>query len=337
MLANYIKVALRTIRRQKLYAVINILGLGISIACAILIYLFAHHELSYDSFHHHAASTYRVLLTGMPSYWNHGYQTKNIVPLPLGPTLAEENPQVARVVRMMYAGKTAIKCAGELFRDPLLFVDADFFDFFSFPLIEGDSSSCLQAPNGIVLSACSAEKYFGSRSVLGRQMSIMLEDQFTEFTVTGVTGDLPANSSITFDVLLPLRSYPGYAQRADEWNNYCCATYLRLGKDVSPGELEQGSLGLMDRHYGEKVRRYWEEGDQSVPSDPPGISLQPLEAMHLHPISRADLAASGRSLDPYSLCGIALLILAIACINFTTLATGRAAGRAAEIGERGWI
>jgi len=238
------------------------------------------------------------------------------------------------VVRLMYAGKTTLKCEEQLFRDAPLFADPSFFNFFSFPLIEGDSASCLQGPHAVVLSAKTAEKYFGSRSVRGRRLSIMLGEQFTELTVTGVAEDIPDNSSITFDVLLPLQAHPGYAQRADSWNDYCCATYVQIGGRGAAGDLERGSVALMDRHYREKIERYYEGSEQAVPVDPPSVGLQRLEAMHLNPISNAGITTSGRPIGPYALGGIALLILAIACINFTTLATGRASGRAAEIGAR---
>ncbi|MCI0616887.1 ABC transporter permease, partial [bacterium] len=197
MLKNYFKTALRNLLKYKNHSLINILGLATGIACCILILLFVRNELSYDTFHAKKDQIYRAFCS--LDLGARQLTTPNF-PMPFGPALAAEIPEIQATVR--FQKRTAVvRYQDNLVREELLFSDPAILQVFSFPLLAGDPAKALQSSGGLVISRAMAQKYFGSEDPLGKQISLRLSEQELPFFVSGVAENIPENSSIKFDFL----------------------------------------------------------------------------------------------------------------------------------------
>ena len=318
MLRNYLTIALRHLLRDRGYAVINILGLAIGIACCILIFLYVRHEWTYDAFHEKADRIYRVNLVGKTPD-GETYEM-SISPIPLAPALSEQFPEISRVVRLRGGGGMVVRRGDRMFREEgVLFTDSLFFDMFSFRLRRGDPATALKDKDTVVISRTAADRYFGGDVPQGARITI--DDD--EMIVTGVVEDIPGNSSIRFDFLIPyakMRDKGWWSYQSTSWNSSSTYTFIELMDPAQTPALEERLPGFVETHFPEEYA--------------PGLSLQPLTAIHLNPDVRY---SQGSPSDPklsYILAGIAFLILLIACINFMNLAIGRSSTRAREVGMR---
>ena len=314
MLRNYLKVAFRSLKKQKGYAFINVVGLAVGTACCILILLFVQHERSYDRFHTQADDIYRLLLErpGQPLRVRTEYR--------LAPALQADYPFVQQSVRMSWQNTHFVTHENEVFKETRVFyVDSTFFDLFSFPLLLGDPETVLDEPDALVLSETIARKYFGREDPVGRTL---IFDQSRELMVTGVAADAPSNSHFQFDFLIPMSVYRGiFGSQLDEWSTAEIYTYIRLSDTAAQATLASQFAGFVERHIGPEV-------DQTY-------RLQPLTDIHLHSTGMArDIAPQGDIRYVYVFSTIALLILMIACINFINMTTARSAQRSKEVGMR---
>ena len=313
MLKNYLKVVLRSIRRQAGYSLINIAGLAIGMACCLLITLWVFDELSYDRFHENAPNLYRVEEN---QYYSGRVYHVTVTPYPLAPVLKQEIPEIVEATRLVYSG-------GQLFRhgeksfyeDRAWAVDPSFFRMFSFPLAKGDAASALSDPSSVVLTEDAARKYFGDEEPLGRVISVNNE---LELKVTGIAKNVPLNSSIRFDALLPYDLLKARGRTNEEFGSNSIGTYVEL----QPG----ASLPAVN----EKIRGFIKKRVEGSVTE---LELFPYTRLHLHAYFGYDKNAVGiRYVYVFSL--IAAFVLLIACINFMNLATARSAGRAQEVGLR---
>ena len=325
MFRSYIKVAIRNLLKFKVYSVINVIGLSIAIACLLLIYLFVTDELSYDSFHSNADSIYRVIdaYTDSEGVLHAGTS----VEVPLGPAAKQEFPLVERAVRMLWTPDVVVMSEDVLYNEDLKCVDPDFLELFTFPLVAGDSSRALANPYSVVLTQDVVERYFGSEPALGKILSITLSDQTADYMVTGILEPVPHNSSLKFDILIPIEGHPDYVDRSTNWSSKSCDTYVQISdrSGVQQVELESPMFLAKCRHN----RTNTDTTEYSC-----YLGFQNIRDIHLNRDSRWDLFGTKRLHRLYILSGIALLILVMACINFTTLSVGKSSGRAAEIGVR---
>ena len=266
MLRNYIVIAFRNLLRHKFYAFINIFGLAVGLAFSILTLLYVRHELSYDTFHANAERIYRICETRPTP---EGDTRRALTPAPLGPALRETFPQVVRAIRVKnIAG--LVRRGDKIFEERLLFADPDFFATFSFPLLQGDPHSALERPDAVVLSATAARKYFGDADPLGQILAIRLGGSFRDFSVSGVAREVPANSSIRFDLLLPYgRPVDLWGEGfLDKWGSSQTHTYILLDDPSQEAEVV-GKLPAILSGRGEHA--------------PPALDLQPLTQVHLDP------------------------------------------------------
>jgi putative ABC transport system permease protein len=342
MITNYLKVALRSLLRQKALTVINVLGLSVGLACSFVIALYAVNEFSFDRFHVNGDRIFRVYRWSEPREDNDGGADPSL-PMPLGPAIKEGLTDVEEFVRFsggprvreedgwIVRTKNVITCAGITFADP------EVLSVFSFPLKHGDPRTALKDLHSIVVSELEAERLFGETNPLGKQLEVKVGNEFESFTVTAVAQNLPSNSSLSFDVLANfefLATTPSGKSSANNWHRSSFQTYvlLREGSNLA-GEPDR-LLNFRRKYYPNEESELRKAGRWTGTGAPVTYGLQPLRAMH------TDTRMWGGfipSIDPraiWLLLGIAAGVLLIACINFTTLAIGRSAGRAKEIGIR---
>jgi ABC-type antimicrobial peptide transport system permease subunit len=318
MLKNFFKIAFRNFLRQKIYSFINIAGLAIGIACTILILLWILDELSYDRFHQNADRLYRVV--GEVYFADHVSQFAALPPQ-TAPTLESEYPEVKRATRYFEIRDT--QGTWMVRRDDIAYfenhsacADPWFFEIFDFPFISGDPKTALEKPYSIVLTRSTARKYFGEEDPLGQRL--LLDNRF-DFAVTGVIEDIPHNSHMQFDFMVPIQLFEEFGMPLQNWDNWMFHTYLLLGEGASYRDLDPKIADLIDKNTEQTHSR---------------IYLQPLKDIHLRSHFENDVPGQGDILYVYLFSAIVLFILIIASINFMNLATARASRRAKEVGLR---
>jgi putative ABC transport system permease protein len=332
MLKNYLKVALRSLLRQKAYSFINIFGLDVGLACCILIFLFVQHEWSFDTFHQNAGKIFRVIQDEKNAG---GERTLSAYqPLPLAPALQEEFPAIIHAVRFITSGNVIVKHGEASFSENVLFADAPMFEMFTFPLLQGNPATALQNPNAIVLSEKMAQKYFNDVEPLGQRLALNFGNQFEDFVVTGVAQNAPENSSIRFDFVLPYLKYPAYESALKRWNSNRTSTFIQLADKHEAMALEKQFPPFVEKYFGALIQAAQNDGQLSKDADAFQLRLQALTDIHLNPNFANSIEPVSNPVYSYILAGIAVLVLLIACFNFMILAIGRSTSRAKEVGVR---
>ncbi len=320
MFRNYITVAIRSLRRQAGFSAITIGGLGVGLACAFLIMLFVRHELSYDRFHENADDLYRMYFRTV-SGENAGGTSTNFAAGMAG-ILEGRVSGVEGLYLYEESQPVYLEVGGESRRvGKAGFMDQAAFNAFTFPLVEGDARQALVSPSSIVLTGNAARTLFGDRSPVGE----LVRYGERELTVTGVLADIPGNSHLDFDALIPfdvMANRMGDDARTN-FSNWNYSLYVRLAPGVAPASLHDAlQQVLVEQFAGE---------DGTVSSE---LLLQPITSIHLASDIQAD---TNQTTDPrtvWMFAAIGLLILFIAGVNFTNMATARAMQRAREVGVR---
>jgi len=313
MFTHYVTVALRQFRRHRIFSLINLMGLALGMAAALLIFLYVQFERSYDGFHRQADRIYRVV-TDQQTPTN--LRRESHTGAGIGPILKSDLPGVEDFVRVWQAPQGLAVGTMKVQEDHSIYADASFLTMFDFPLLKGDAKTALAGPNTVVLSATAARKYFGAEDPMGRSM-VQTDGQML-LTVTGVMKDMPGNSQIQADVVVSL---PTLLNRQPDWlpqyNVLVCYTYILLKPGVN-GQQVQGQLpGLMEKVAGRPM---------AGSKDWTSLSLEPLKWVYLHSDREAPVKGSAMNVTIFSI--IAGFILLIAGINFVNLTTARAVERA---------
>ena len=316
MLRNYFLIAWRNLLRNRVYSLINILGLATGVACCLLIALYVSHEYSYDRFHPEAERIYLVAQQEGDDPQN---RFGNTAPI-MGDRLQADIPEVEAVMRQSSRGGLVEPVNQPGFTpiraDNVHYVDSNFFQFFGFELLRGDPQTALLDPNQVVLTEKWAQKLFGDADPMGKM--IQLDDRYT-FQVTGIVEDIPSNTVMGFDMLVswPTMYEVYHTESFDSWWWPATYTYARLTPNPPLEELNQERL----RDF---VQVYRSENNKFFPY------LRAMPDVHLQGLKPGEGAM--RYVSLFSL--VAIILLLIACVNFMNLSTARSARRAREVGVR---
>src|SRR5688572_15340782 len=221
MFKSYFKTAFRNLERNKVYSFINIFGLSIGLACAILIMLYVKDEISFDRFHKNVTHIYRIAKKTKQNYnGSTGFLQ--------GPRFTQNVPGIRSFVRVQ-GGAEDIKNGTEVQeQNNALHVDSNFLSVFNFPLLSGNPQTCLTEPHSIVLSEDAAKKYFSTTNAVGKVLMVKEDTSFVPYKVTAVAKRCPQNSSIQFDALLPFKVSDADAKDTHNWFNSFLSTFVVL-------------------------------------------------------------------------------------------------------------
>ena len=314
MLKNYLKIAVRNLKRYKGYSLINIAGLALGLSCFLLIMLYVRFELSYDTFHENRARIYQILnrYEAEGTIRWHGYS-----PAPLGPALVNDFPEIIDATRLSGSGGI-VTCGDKSFIERgILLVDPSFFDIFTFPLVKGDPRSVFPDKNCIVITEDMAAKYFGDKDPIGKVLTL---NQKFDFQITGVAENSPRNSDIRFDFLAPfvlINDFSGGYDYLNAWNASNFPTYIFVNENFDTKEFGEKTIAFLKKHTGDAA------------PDHPSFSFLSLAKKHLD----SEIGTFNVQYI-YLFSSIAFIIMILACVNFMNLALAQAANRIKEIGIR---
>jgi putative ABC transport system permease protein len=317
MFRNYLKTAFRNLQKNKLYSAINIFGLTVGLAACLLIGVYINQELSYDKFNVNAD---RIVRTTMEYKNSETVNTTATTGTRPGPQFKRTFPSVEEYART-YITQRVIKNGDKVFDESrVLYADQPFFKIFSFPIIEGNAATALDAPDKMVITKSMAKKYFGSGDPINKTLSIGKKD----FRISAVCEDAPQNSQIKFDFVTQFLNLNNVKDETWWTANWITYFLVKDKKDIS--QLQQ------------QINSYMKTPEVRAEA---GLKGTDYLTYHLEPLTKVHLYSSLPGFEPnssityiYMLALIALLILIIACANYTNLATAQSAGRNGEIGMR---
>ncbi len=329
MLKNYLKITARNLTKNKLFSIVNILGLTIGITCFILIGLFVLDELTYDSFNTNSDRIFRL-----NSHYKIGNNEFNLAnsPMPLADALVSEYPEIEKTARLLRENSTYVKKDNDYIKEERFFyADSSLFDIFTINFISGNPRTALTQPKSLIITANTAEKYFSSENPVGKRITLA---NGMEFLITGVVKPVPENSHFEFDFIASLNSLPGNGKV--NWFGQFVHTYVMTNKGVTAKELNKKIYSVAEKHLGPIIKSAFGVSYKEFLNSGNDFSFTfvPLKGIHLYSKVFNELKEAGSINTVYLFSTIAFFILIIASINFINLATARSAKRANEIGVR---
>jgi len=317
MLKSYFLVALRSIKRNRLHAGINIIGLAIGMACSILIALFLQFELSYDRQNKHADRIFRMAVNLEANNWA-------ISAFPIGALLKDNFPEIEAFTRIkpseIYVRNTDSDIKN---KERVFFADANVFDVLDIHLLKGDPATALSEINSLVLTPDRARAYFGDQDPIGKTLTL-LNDK-TVYTITGIFQPLPSNSHVHMQIMVSSDNFENMRPKSTHGWDYLTShyTYLVLPEGIDHLAFEKKISSFMDK--------FQELTPDQRKND---LRLQPLTSIHLYSSRGLEIEANGNMNTIYIMSAVAFFILIIACINFMNLTTAQSLNRAREVGIR---
>lgn len=310
MFVNYLKVALRIVKRNRTYSLISTVSLTVGMAVFLLIMLYNRYELSYEDYHKQADRIYRI---GVDLK---GLYVQADTPSILAPTILDEIPEVASAVRLKRRGNIVVSVDNKRFFENNLFAsDPELFDILTFRLIQGDKKYLLQNPDSIVISDKIASKYYGNENPVGKTL---LLNNTSIYRISGVFQDLPMNSHLRMDLIIP------HSNLVLNWRTSDVYTYCMLNKNADPHAAEMKINALIEKRIKPVL------GETGLNN----FLLQSLKSIHLNSDLMNEISLNSRMTYLYVLSVVAFIILTISCVNYVNLAIGRSAARIREVGLR---
>lgn len=331
MFKSYLRIGWRNLWKNKSLFTINVFGLALGIATCLVIMLFVVDELSFDHFHTKADRIVRIVLKGRV---NGEVIKEAVTPAPVASTLKSELPEVIDATRIRNFGTQKVSYKNNTFRDSrMAFVDPNFFQVFTFPLVEGDPTTALIEPNTIVITRRQAERYFGKEDPLNKLLEF--EDGKEHFRVTGIIEEIPANSHFHFDIFASMTGLE-HAQ-VDDWMESNYFTYAVLSPATDVVQLESKLPAIVEKYMGPQIsqmgmtyEKFRENGNEI------GLFVQKLTDIHLYSdfAGTSEIEPGGNVQSIYIFTAVAIFMLTIAIINFMNLSTAGATKRSKEIGVK---
>ena len=347
MIKNYCKVAWRNLVKSKTFSIINITGLSFSVAFCLLLFFYIRHEQSYDTFHVKKDRIFRLEMSNIfPSadtnkkssffsFLTKGDEEENqlVFPSVVAGNMQQTFPEIKNVVRFKDQGEESIKVNNQVYREKHVWLaDSNFLNCFSFPLLQGNASTALQSTTNIVISASVARKYFGKETAVGKTIEL-ITDTTQLFTISGVAADAPENSSIQFDVIVPLRSDPSYEDQLKGGFNSANMLYMvELSANVDWKKFEAKMNRWVVDYYTKPFVADYGKYYKNYDFKNFHWTMRPLADCHYNVSHPWGHYTDGKNM--YQLSCLVLVILLIASLNYILLVISNAAARSQEVGVR---
>ncbi|MEQ8414312.1 MAG: ABC transporter permease [Imperialibacter sp.] len=338
MFKNYLKVAWRSMVRQKMYTSIKIGGFALGIAACILISLFIRQELSYDNFYGNGDRIYRAY----NEFASEGEVNKwTSFPAPTAGIFKADFPEVVKAGRLIpypgwfNAGSNLFRRGDQVqntYEEGFAYADQSLIDILQIPMVYGQTENALADPYSIVISKTVADKYFPDEDPVGKPI-ILNDDEKTPYKVGGVMQDFPNNTHLQYDYLITLTGLEFWEGEQTSWCCWNYNIYFELQPGTDPKELETKLLAVRDTHY---VGHLEKNGDQSAEEVKKNhfFRLQPIAEVYLYSDGIHSNVETGDIQFVWLFGGVAFFVLLLACINFINLSTAKSANRAKEVGMR---
>lgn len=321
MFLNYLKIAFRNIKKTRLFSLINILGLAIGMTSCLLILHYVYFEKSYDTFHEDSDRIYRLRVERTTVDGTAARFAS--APPPAAPLIRQRYPEVEKIARLVRF-KAGISFGDTVFTEERVYhAEPEFLQILKFKFLRGDPVQGLQDANTAFISRSHAKKYFRDQDPIGQSIYV---DKKTDYIITGVFEDIPANSHLKFDILLSFKNWETFfGKQMEMWGHTGFFTYLRLKPGTDYQALEKKIKGLVLSEFGDTLNEYKMTMD---------LILQPLENIHLNSHFMQEYEINGNRDAVNFLFIIALFIIVIAWVNYINLSTARSLDRAREVGLR---
>jgi len=318
MFKNYFKTAWRSLWRNKLFSGLNIFGLATGMACSILIFLWVQDELSFDKFDHNASNIFRI--TDKTSD-----QEYAVVPPSLAYAIQTQIPAIKNATRVVSVQKMITVGTNKFDEKNIYYADSNFLQIFNYPLLSGNVATALSSPNSVVLTEKTAKKYFGSAdAATGKTIYIDNDIKGSNLLVTGILKNIPSNSHLQPDMLIPMAQYDKANNPIHGWTNFDVYVYFQLKDAVAPTASNLSNIN-------KQVNEIYKQNNREFPAS---FTAQALTDIHLHSHYLADVPGQGSYEYVKIFALAAIFIIIIACINFMNLATAVSGQRAKEVGLR---
>jgi putative ABC transport system permease protein len=331
MLKNFFINIIRNIRKQSGYVLLNLAGLTIGVTSFLFISLYVIHELSYDRFHNNYENIYRLKIVG---HMAGSDLDQAITAAPMAQAMISDYPEVLHAARVRGMGDWLIGYGENKFNEEgVLFADSTFFDVLDFRLLKGDPKTALARPRSMIMTDEYAKKYFGDADPMGQKVT--MESDTVLYTITGVVENVPDNSHIKFDILASMSTYPRLAND-QTWVGHSFYTYIVVADGVQKDDLQEKFQGMIVKYVGPQLQQIlgMSIDDFRNAGNEFRYVLEPLKDIHLKGATQYNLEPPGSLSTVYIFAVIAILILAVAIINYVNLATAKSAGRAREVGVK---
>ncbi len=329
MLKNYLKIGWRNLMKDKTFTFLNVIGLSVAFGVAILLSMAAFFDLSYDSFHENGDRIYQVYQAQQTPK---GPEAGTSQPAPFADALKTEVPGVDKITRFLEQEAFTIYGDKEINLDAV-WVDSDFFEMFTFPVLKGNKNNPLEAKSSVVITEETANKLFGSTEAVGQTINILIDGKEEPFTIASVVGNHDTQNSLEFEMAIPFENHAGYAENMKTWNSQYHEVYVQLQPGVFAEQFERNTYAFADLHYKEGIEDLKRDGAMA---NADGryfqIGLLPLKDVHFTSFRKG--YADVIRIVPYLILGVAFLILFIACVNFINMSIAKSSQRLREIGMR---